>query len=169
MGVPRGDFDERNRIAYMSYKLAAYEAGIGVFGRSSMIVTLEHGPRVNLGVVLTDALMEPDGRMSNFDPCLSCETCIEVCPVGAIKPDLPAPTGFDRNRCVQFVYWLRRQTRNKHMLCGCCFNQCPAGKAVRKTVTIKSWKTLMDLDEQSRERLVKGYVEHDCRFESSCC
>ena len=54
--VPAGFFNREKLIQRLSLKLAAYEAGIGVYGRCGIIITPKYGPRVNFGVVLTDAV-----------------------------------------------------------------------------------------------------------------
>jgi len=162
--VPREHIDEKNRIAPMSFKLAAYEAGIGVFGRPSTIITPEFGPRVNLGAVLTDAVLETDGQMGNFNPCENCDSCMNICPVNAIGSKMPAPTGFDRKKCVGFVDWIRERTNEQVKLCGRCFNVCPAGKVVKKTLIVKKWTTLDDLKGTDKEKLVNGFnhaYQHD--------
>ena len=157
--VSREYADEKNRIARMSFKLAAYEAGIGVFGRPSIIIMPEYGPRVNLGVVLTDAVLEPDGRMKGFNPCEGCNVCTEVCPINAIRNDMPPPKGFDRKECINFVNWLKEKTSGELRLCGCCFNVCPTGKVVRKTLEVKKWQTLDDLTTKSKKKLANEFMK----------
>jgi hypothetical protein len=41
------------------------------------------------------------------------------------------------------------------MLCGYCYNNCPAGEIATKTFCLSKWKTLLDLNEQERKRLLK--------------
>jgi epoxyqueuosine reductase QueG len=157
--VPREFIDEKNRIAPLSFKLAAYEAGIGVFGRPNIIITPEYGPRVNLGVVLTDAFLTPNGLMENFNPCEKCIVCVKVCPVNAIKSNMSPPTGFDRKRCIGFIDWLKEKTNERVKLCGYCFNLCPVGKVVKKTVRIKRWATLTELKAEDRIKLVTEFTK----------
>lgn len=157
--IPHGFLNKKEKVARLSFKLAAYEAGLGVFGRPSFLITPEYGPRVNLGVVLTDALIQPfDKPMENFNPCKSCETCVRLCPINAINK-LPPPTGFDRNRCIQFIYKIRKKTENRIMLCGCCYNHCPTGQKVERTLRLTRWRTLADLSEPERKRLLQGILE----------
>jgi epoxyqueuosine reductase QueG len=155
--VPREHADHKNMVARMSFKLAACEAGIGVFGRSSVILTPEFGPRVNLGVVLTDAVLMPDQPMKGFSPCENCNRCMRICPVCAIEEKMPPPTGFDREKCVNFVDWIKRRTNEKVKLCGRCFNRCPAGKLIHRTLRVKKWMTLDDLTVQNQRRLVNEF------------
>jgi len=155
--VPKANFDEKKKIAALSYKLAAYEAGIGVFGRPSILITSEYGPRINLGVVLTNASLEPDKRISGFEPCRNCQLCIKICPIKCIKDDWPPPTGFNRNKCVQFIDWIREKTQGNVGLCGYCFNYCTGGKIVKKALRITRWKTLVDIKMQQRKELIERF------------
>ena len=157
--VPREFADEKNRIALLSFKLAAYEAGIGVFGRPSTIITPEYGPRINIGVVLTDAVLKPDGRAENFSPCEQCSVCVRSCPVNAIRSDVPPPKGFARNKCVSFVDWLKNKTDGQVKLCGICFNKCRAGKIVHKTLAVGKWTTLDDLKTEDKKKLVMQFTK----------
>lgn len=154
--VPHGLKDEKEKIASLSFKLAAYEAGIGVFGRPSIIITPEYGPRVNLGVVLTNASLKPDKPMKDFNPCQKCDTCIRLCPINAIDRKLPPPKGFDRSQCVQFVYKVREKTNRRTMLCGYCYNYCPVGKTSKKTFHLGKWRTLLDLNKKERTELLQS-------------
>jgi len=156
--VPREFVDDKNRIALLSFKLAAYEAGIGVFGRPSTIITPEYGPRINIGVVLTDAALKSDRRMEDFSPCENCDVCTKTCPVNAIKSDIPPPKGFDRNKCISFVDWLKEKTNGQVKLCGICFNRCPAGKLVQKTLEVKKWMTLNNLKIKDRKKLATKFT-----------
>lgn len=111
--IPHGFKNEKEKIARLSFKLAAYEAGLGVFGRSSILITPEYGPRVNFGVVLTDASIDPNMPLRDFNPCKKCDICVRLCPINAISKEWPPPKGFNRSRCVQFVYWIREKTKRK--------------------------------------------------------
>jgi epoxyqueuosine reductase QueG len=152
--VPSGYFDRGNLISRMSLKLAAHEAGLGVYGRSGIIITPQHGPRVNFGAVLTDAQLEPDEKLTDFDPCQDCRVCVDLCPVKAIRADVSPPVGYDRGGCVSFVQRLREKTGEKKFLCGFCYRFCPAGKTSRHGFTLSRQKTLLDLPMQERQRLI---------------
>ena len=152
---PHGYVDEKMKIASLSFKLAAYEAGIGVFGRPSILITPEYGPRVIFRAVLTNASIQPDKPLTDFDPCRKCDICIKLCPVNAINEKSPPPTGFNRDRCVQFVYKMREKTDRRIMFCGYCFNRCPVGEISEKTFHLGRHRTLLDLDEHERERMLQ--------------
>jgi ferredoxin len=77
--------------------------------------------------------------------------------VKAIKSDVEPPKGFDRNRCVGFIDWVKEKTDGQVKLCGTCFNKCPAGKIIHKTLTVGKWTTLDDLKTEDRKRLVAQF------------
>ena len=159
MVVPQTYVDEENKIAPLSFKLAAYEAGIGVFGRPSIIITPEFGPRVIFGVVLTNALIPPNKPLTNFNPCQKCDKCVEFCPVKAIDREKPSPTGFNRKKCLEFVKWIRKKTDRKIMFCGYCYNLCPIGEKAEKIFQLNRFKTLLDINEGERKKLLKMYAD----------
>lgn len=155
--VPRKLKSTQNKLAALSFKLAAYEAGIGVYGRPSFILTPEFGPRINLGAVLTDAVVEINERLKDFNPCEHCDVCVEICPVHAIDSRKPPPTGFNRSLCLRFIDWLREDTDNKVKLCGLCYNNCPLGRKTEKTMHITHWKTLNGLKKEQREQVIRRF------------
>jgi epoxyqueuosine reductase QueG len=153
---PIGFKSEKEKIARLSFKLAAYEAGLGVFGRPSIIITPEYGPRVNLGAVLTNASMETNKPLKDFNPCQGCDVCVKLCPVDAISKRLAPPKGFNRDRCVEFIDQIREKTKKRIRLCGFCYNYCPVGRRSKKTFSFGKWRTLLDLSEGERNRLLQS-------------
>lgn len=67
----------------ISYKNLARLAGLGAFGKSSLIITDEFGPQVRWRCLITDATLEYD-EPADWDPCGSCKACVKACPVDAI-------------------------------------------------------------------------------------
>lgn len=74
-------------VADVNLKHAAALAGLGSRGASDLLITAEHGPRVRLFGVITDAELEPTRRPG--DPvdhrCTACGACAKACPGKAIK------------------------------------------------------------------------------------
>lgn len=143
------------RIHKFSFKLAAYEAGIGVFGKCGLIITPEYGLRTKLGVVMTDALLEPTGKIEDFNPCINCTICAENCPVKAIDSTLPPPKGFNRDKCLKFYQYLRKSTNWKIIHCAVCFEVCPIAK--NREYTLERHNTFLSIDEVQRKKLIEDF------------
>jgi len=76
-------------------KDAAVLAGLGVLGKSNLLITPAYGPRVRLKALALDAELAPTEGPSEFDPCSSCEApCWAACPQAAF-----ASGKYDRARC----------------------------------------------------------------------
>ena len=74
------------REVQMHFRIAATLAGLGEIGWSKVFLTEEFGPRQRIGILLTDAVLEPDpiqvGKL-----CDRCMRCVVECPAGAISKD----------------------------------------------------------------------------------
>lgn len=72
--------------ATLHCRISATLAGLGEIGWSKVFLTEEFGPRQRIGIVVTDAELEPDpirvGRL-----CDKCKRCVTECPAGAIQTD----------------------------------------------------------------------------------
>ena len=65
-------------------KEAAVRAGLGVIGRSSLLITPEYGTRVVIILIATDAIDAGADGSSPESECLGCGRCAKACPTGAI-------------------------------------------------------------------------------------
>jgi len=105
-----------NAVAKISFKLAGVKAGLGNWGRNHLLIHPEFGPRVVLGVILTDARFSHTKRKPK-SLCNGCFLCIEACPLKAISPS----GEIDRMKCFH---------RNKYLSSPCrflCMRRCPVG------------------------------------------
>ena len=125
----KGTFISR-LYSLFNHKMAATSAGIGWVGKNGLLISADHGPRLSLATVLTDAPLAPDAPMEH-SLCGSCSLCIDHCPSQAI-------TGALWSRRDPFVELVRlevcrghkttkRQTTGKPN-CGLCINICPYGR-----------------------------------------
>ena len=65
-------------------KDAAVLSGLGVIGRSNLLLHPQWGPRIRLRSILIDADLPPTPSLDDFDPCKECEGyCQTACPVAA--------------------------------------------------------------------------------------
>ncbi len=71
----------------VNLRIAAYLAGLGEIGFSKMFLTPQFGPRNRLGIVITEAELEPDPVMKPGTLCNRCMACIRQCPGQCMPPD----------------------------------------------------------------------------------
>lgn len=113
-----------------NHKMAATSAGLGWIGKNGLLISIDHGPRLSLATVLTDAPLRPDAPVEHC-LCGECLLCKDHCPSQAI-------TGSQWSRSSPFVELVRldqcrshktskRQTSGKPN-CGLCVNICPFGR-----------------------------------------
>ncbi|MCD6351063.1 MAG: hypothetical protein J7M26_02990 [Armatimonadetes bacterium] len=76
----RPDLPAPNVVPHI--RLAAVAAGLGEIGWSKVFLSPQFGPRQRLGMILTDAELEPD-PLFDGQICDRCMACVEACP-GAI-------------------------------------------------------------------------------------
>ncbi|HTY14467.1 MAG TPA: 4Fe-4S double cluster binding domain-containing protein [Methanoregulaceae archaeon] len=122
--------DESGICGPISHKLAANLAGIGWIGRSCLLVTPAHGPRVRFVTVLTDATLPPTGKPMD-NRCNTCMACVETCPAGAFSgrafdKDEPREARFDTAACERYLESRRIETGVA--VCGMCLWVCPHGR-----------------------------------------
>ena len=113
-----------------SQKLAAHLAGLGWIGKSCLLVTPDHGPRVRWIAVLTDAPLVPTGTAME-SRCGKCTECVDICPVHAFtgRPfheDEPRKARFDAAACDRYFKGLEKNGRTA--VCGLCLFVCPYGR-----------------------------------------
>jgi epoxyqueuosine reductase len=113
---------------YTSYynKVWAVLAGLGWIGKSRMFVSKDHGPRLRLKAVLTDADIGDRHNIIPDKSCGDCRACIEACPAGAITE-----TEVDRKKCGACKLNHRVVSTNAFSYCTCCTAACPVGKDAR--------------------------------------
>jgi ferredoxin len=124
-----------------SYKRIFALAGIGAFGKNSLIISPEHGPWLRFGYFLTDAELEPD-RPFEKDLCGDCNLCVKACPAGALRPYV-----VNTEKCLVGVHLRSRipkasralldkyepqLTPATHVMCTKCQIVCPYTSAQRR-------------------------------------
>ena len=68
-------------------RIAAFLSGLGEIGYSKMFLTPQFGPRQRLGLVFTEAELEPDPIYDGPPLCDRCMACVRDCPGHAIPAD----------------------------------------------------------------------------------
>ena len=113
-----------------SFRLAQYEAGIGVYGRFGVCLNPDFGCYYTIGTLLTEAKLIPSDktRLENFSPCNDCRICAEICPVRAIDPSKVPTEGYNRDLCIRFILKMKARYGNDSKICSRCFSACPWSK-----------------------------------------
>jgi len=125
--------DDKNICGVFSQKLAAHCAGLGWIGKSCLLVTPDHGPRVRWVAILTDAPLHPTG--SPMEPrCGECTACVDICPAQAFtgkmfREDEPREARFDAAACE--AYFKEQENSRGVPVCGLCLYVCPYGRKPR--------------------------------------
>jgi epoxyqueuosine reductase len=112
----------------------AVRAGIGFYGKNTMLITRRFGSWVVLGTLVTDVEIEPTPPLE-LD-CGSCRLCIDACPTGA----LDEPGVLDSGKCLS--YWTQAgapipeayRTELGAQVYGCdiCQDVCPWNRGIER-------------------------------------
>ena len=156
----------------------AARAGVGFYGKNTLLITRKHGSWVVLGTLVTDGEIEPS-RPLELD-CGTCTLCIEACPTGA----LDEPGVVDSTKCLS--YWTqaprpipepyRKELGAQVYGCDICQDVCPWNRGVEKrraqeepaegsepVVSLLDWLAASDDDLGDRyDRLY--FPRNDARF-----
>jgi len=112
----------------------AARAGVGFYGKNTLLITRHHGSWVVLGTVVTTAEIERSSPLA-LD-CGSCTRCIDACPTGA----LDEPGILDSTKCLS--YWSQapapvpveyRVAMGSYVYgCDICQDVCPWNRGTEK-------------------------------------
>jgi epoxyqueuosine reductase len=143
----------------------AARAGVGFYGKNTLLITRRHGSWVVLGTLVTDVALEPTAPLA-LD-CGSCTRCIEACPTGALDD----PGVLDSTKCLS--YWsqapgpvpepYRPAMGNQVYGCDICQDVCPWNRGTEKRRTeepppgAEPVVSLLDWLEADAEELGRRY------------
>jgi epoxyqueuosine reductase QueG len=121
--------NDRRLEGIISHKLVANMSGLGWIGKNCLLITPEHGPRVRLATVLTDAQIETGTPLE--ESCGDCNECVEICPPRAFTgvafdPSEPRDVRFRAHMCRNYTN--QRRELLGEGICGLCVYACPYGK-----------------------------------------
>jgi epoxyqueuosine reductase len=144
---------------------AAARAGVGFYGKNTLLITRRHGSWVVLGTLVTDVELEVTPPLQT--DCGECTLCIDACPTGA----LDEPGTLDATKCLS--YWTqapaavpaayRAELGAQVYGCDICQDACPWNRGVQKRradqpVSSSGHVDLVEWLEADGRALV---VEHD--------
>lgn len=117
-------------------KIAAANAGIGVIGNNTLLITNKYGSYVFLGSVVTD--METGYTFTEAMKCKDCGKCVSACPTGALTASADGKiNGFDYEKCMSYISQKKEKTAIEDELivrngavwgCDICQEVCPMNK-----------------------------------------
>jgi len=142
-------------------------AGLGWIGKNMMLIHPEIGSFTFIGVVLTDARLEPDLPFE-ADRCGTCRRCLDACPTQAFA----GPRDLDARACISYLtiehrgaFDATQRAQVDDWLFGCdvCQDVCPwnvsfaretldAGLAPRPEVARPDVGQLVTIDEAEFQR-----------------
>ena len=145
---------------------AARRAGLGWYGKNSMLLLPDRGSWFVLGSVITDAPIAADAD-DVADGCGSCARCMDACPTAAIV----APGVVDARRCLAWLvqragtFPVEFRTALGGRIYGCddCQEVCPPNRradratASKSTSEDKAWVPLLDLLRASDDELLSRH------------
>lgn len=104
-------------------------AGLGSYGKNSLLINEKFGSFINLGYLLTDLDIDCDNKINNIDICGECNLCIKNCPNSAILKE----GGINSKKCISYLtqtknyipFEYRKNMRNQIYGCDVCQLVCP--------------------------------------------
>jgi epoxyqueuosine reductase len=122
--------DDDHICGIFSQKLAAHLAGLGWIGKSCLLITPDHGPRVRWVSIPTDAPLRPTGSPLE-QQCGACTACVDICPQNAFtgRPfyhNESREARYDAVACDR--YFKQMEEKKGVAVCGLCLYICPYGK-----------------------------------------
>lgn len=147
-------------------------AGIGWFGKNTMLISRSIGSWFFLGAVLTDLELEYDKPVEqNF--CGSCTRCLDACPTAAF----PEPGVLDARRCISYLTIEHRKAPIPNELrhgigewlfgCDVCQDVCPWNRFAPDT-TLREFQQISAMNAvDCCELLTLSATQFEARFRDS--
>jgi epoxyqueuosine reductase len=160
----------------------AFLAGLGWFGKNTMLIDSQRGSWFFIGLLLTTAQLEPD--KPSLGGCGTCRKCIDACPTGAIV-QLENRWQIDARKCISYQTIENRGelTEDLHgwtFGCDICQEVCPfntqrTSQPLRAQNTSepdflnpKQWPSLVQLaqiEHSEWDQLTQGSATRRATFE----
>ncbi|WP_326908779.1 tRNA epoxyqueuosine(34) reductase QueG [Sedimentibacter sp. MB31-C6] len=140
-------------------------AGIGNYGKNSLLINKELGSFIHLGYLLTDLNLEDDKIINEQDVCENCNLCIKSCPNNAIL----STGGINSSKCVSYLTQTkkyipieyRKNMKNQIYGCDVCQIVCPKNKKILQLESVNNYDDLtvdlIELMNMSNNEFIKKY------------
>jgi len=153
------------------------KAGLGWFGRNTLLIHPRRGSYFFLGLLLLDLPLPPDPPFE-ADHCGTCKACLDACPTGALlgRDGEGAPV-MDARRCISYLTIelkgpipreLRPAIGNRIFGCDICQEVCPWNQKFAETAAESAYRAAPDTDGPSLVELMNlSEEEFSTRFSGS--
>lgn len=148
-------------------KFLAYKAGLGFFGKNTLLISEKYGSFCFIGYIITDLALSPNKPVERN--CGECTLCMEACPGSAITKD-----GLFSKRCVSYLTQAKHLTEEQEEIlsaqnfvygCDICQDVCPFNQKIPKTKLPEFSKPMLlnfpkeNLEKMSNKEFLRKYGE----------
>ena len=136
----------------------ALRAGVGWFGKNTMLIHPKQGSYFFIGLLLLDLELDADDPFKE-DHCGTCRSCLDACPTGALLGyDASGAPVMDAPRCISYLtiehrgpipVGLRPLMGNRVYGCDICQEVCPWNERFARPAEDEAYRAREGLDGPS--------------------
>jgi epoxyqueuosine reductase len=148
----------------------ALRAGVGWFGKNTMLIHPKQGSYFFLGLLLLNLELDADAPFQE-DHCGTCRSCMDACPTGALLGrDASGAPVMDAPRCISYLtiehrgpipIELRALMGNRVYGCDICQEVCPWNERFARPAKEEAYRARAGLDGPSLVHLANKLLSLD--------